>query len=167
MGKTNCGYIGFDPGCPATMGLINPNGKWVAYIGDEKVAARKNNQWTNVPEAFVHFLKKWDTQTKYPLKMVIENVGPMPGEGIVSASKFVGSIWMARTACIALGIPYKMVTPTTWKRDLKIPVGSDKEASRVMAQQLFPDRIERLKYKKDHNYAEAALLGYYGWRNEL
>ena len=105
-------YLGFDPGSPATLALITPKGNWAAYVGDDRIASKTPKGWTNIPEAFVHFIKEWQGKTGYDFEMVIENVGPMPGEGIVSASKFVGSIWMARTACVALELPYTMVAPT-------------------------------------------------------
>ena len=97
--------------------------------------------------------------------MIIENIGPRPGEGVVSASKFVASMWMARVTAIALDMEYHLVAPSKWKRDLKL--SSDKELSRALAMKLWPNRVDKLKYKKDHNRAEAALLGYYGLKEGL
>jgi crossover junction endodeoxyribonuclease RuvC len=39
-----------------------------------------------------------------------------------------------------------------------IPGGADKDASRLMAQQLFPTLVSELKRKKDHGRADAVLL---------
>ncbi len=160
-------FIGYDPGSPATMALISPSGNWVAYIGEDRVAAKTpKSGWQNVPEAINHYIEKWQSSFRgdVEIQLVVENVGPMPGEGIVSACKFAGSIWLIRGICAAKGIKYHMVAPSTWKRHFKL--SSDKELSRALAMQMFPKRIHRLKYKKDHNYAEAALLGRYQWEIE-
>ena len=159
------GYIGYDPGSPATMVLIDPNGRWVAHAGEDKLAAQVGNKWTNMPEAFVHYVKLWKEQAKFPIRAVVENVGPMPGEGIVSAAKFAGSVWMARTGFAALDVPYTMVVPTKWKKHFRLD--KEKEKSRMLAMQRFPNKVGYMKRKKDHNVAEAALLGLYGWEHKL
>ena len=54
------------------------------------------------------------------------------------------------------------VPPQTWKKFHGIPPKSDKEHSRGLALQLRPDLAGLLARKKDHNRAEAILLGLYG-----
>ena len=157
-------FIGIDPGSPITMCLVSSKGSWVAYAGDEQLAFKDKRGWTNSPELFSHFIRKWEMQVNGNLAMVIENVGPMPGEGIISASKFAGSIWMARTAAVMGGIPYHMVTPQKWKKHFGL--AKEKDLARQKALQLFPKRAARLKYKKDHNFAEAALIARYQWELE-
>ncbi len=59
----------------------------------------------------------------------------------------------------ALGIPWSIVEPQTWKRKLHL-LGKDKEASRTLATEIFgSDRF--WKAKSHHNRAEAALIAHY------
>lgn len=156
----NRGYLACDPGSPLTLALINPLGKWVAHAGEDLVSFKDKRGHTNSPELIVHLIKKWDDKTAYPLTVVIENVGPMPGEGIMSAAKFAGSIWLMRTAAIALGIPYVMVTPQKWKKHYGL--AKEKDLARQKALHLWPERADWIKFKKNHDRAEAALMGKYG-----
>lgn len=63
-----------------------------------------------------------------------------------------------------LGIRSQTVVPPVWKNEFRL-VGLDKEASRSAAIQLYP-HLDGLHRKKDHNRAEAVLIGVYGWRRE-
>jgi hypothetical protein len=56
-------------------------------------------------------------------------------------------------------VSYKLVSPVIWKRALDVP--ADKEAARKHASRLFKTS-EPWERKKDHNRAEAALIGAYG-----
>lgn len=161
MGKY---VIGIDPGSPVFMAMIGHNGRWIAHAGDKLVSNKAKRGVLNDPDKVVKLVKDWIAFAEKrggEVCGVVENVGPMPGEGIVSASKFVGSVWMARSIFSALNISNTMVTPQVWKRYYKLP--RDKGASVKLAMALFPYRAWRLKYKKDHNYAEAALLARYHW----
>jgi crossover junction endodeoxyribonuclease RuvC len=153
------GYVGIDPGAPLTMALVTPTGRWVAHAGEDTVSVPAKVGVNNSPKKVVDLLRKWQSTAAFPLKMVIENVGPMPGEGIVSAAKFVGSIWLARTAAAALDMEVLMVVPQKWKKYYGL--SSKKGESNVIARQLFPNRAYRVEKEKDHDYAEAALLARY------
>ncbi len=57
------------------------------------------------------------------------------------------------------------VTPQAWKR--RLGLSSDKEQSRAMARDLFPQLATELKYKAHEGRAEALLLGVYARRHLL
>lgn len=57
------------------------------------------------------------------------------------------------------------VTPQAWKR--RLGLSSDKEQSRAMARDLFPQLALDLKYKVHEGRAEALLLGVYARRHLL
>ncbi|KQI67029.1 hypothetical protein AN189_17550 [Loktanella sp. 3ANDIMAR09] len=57
-------------------------------------------------------------------------------------------------------IPFREIEPSKWKAALGL--SKDKNASREMAMQLFPDDAEQFKRVKDDGRAEAALLAYWG-----
>lgn len=153
--------IGIDPGSPLTMAMVSPAGKWVAHAGGPIVANKAKVGWLNCDHKVTALLRKWvDHAGKHnDVVAVIENVGPMPGEGIVSACKFAGSIWLVKGILRAWDVPYTMTTPQEWKRGLKLT--RDKGGSVDLARKLFPDKAWRVKHKKDHDFAEAALLAHY------
>ena len=154
--------LGIDPGSPLTMALLAPNGEWVGHAGGEVLADKAKVGWKNSPASVTALIRKWHEHAvsrKGALVAAVENVGPMPGEGIVSACKFAGSIWLVQGVLTAFNIPYAMITPQEWKRALKL--SRDKDASVKLAKTVFAARAWRLKHKKDHDYAEAALLAHY------
>lgn len=91
-----------------------------------------------------------------------ESVGPMPKQGISSTSKFMRATGYLEATVRCCGVQIVMVTPQKWKRFYEVPKGSDKEYSRQLALQLFPELAGILKRMKDHGRAEAALIAFYG-----
>lgn len=86
----------------------------------------------------------------------LEGVSSRPGQGVASVFSFGDTYGCIRGVLGALNIPTYTVTPTVWKKQLKI---SSKEDSLKASQDLF----EGVKFKKkDHNIAEALLLAYFG-----
>ena len=158
-------YLGIDPGSPLTFALISPTGKWIARATGDLVGGKIGKYFRNSPEACAYVVKNWQANTHYPLHAVIESIGPRQGEGVVTASEFVASMKISQMMCVCYGIPYTLVSPQKWKKSLSLD--SDKEKSRMLARQLWPDKAEVLKFKKAHNLAEAALLGYYGLKETL
>lgn len=88
---------------------------------------------------------------------VVERVNARPTDGRSSAFKFGLAAGMARGVIAANGAALHLVTPATWKRSFGL-LGTDKEASRKLALQRFPQCAEHLQRKKDHGRAEALLL---------
>lgn len=67
------------------------------------------------------------------------------------------TLWEVIT--LTLKIKLVLLSPQKWKGKLKL--SSDKEKSRSMALKLFPNFKEQLKFKYNHDTAEALLIGYY------
>ena len=155
--------IACDPGVPLTLALVSASGRLVAIAEKDEVATNfKKNSYHNNAALIGHKMFKWTTWSKLPVKAVVELVGPMPTDGVVSACRFTGSYYMFLGICAGLGIPVEQVTPAKWKRDLGLKFTAEtnlKEASRAMAIKEFPDKIDLFKYKKSHDRAEAGLLG--------
>jgi hypothetical protein len=65
-------------------------------------------------------------------------------------------------ACLFFaGIPTFEVDPSTWKKSMHL--STDKNASRSLASQHFPDQSNQWARVKDDGRAEAALIALYGW----
>lgn len=97
----------------------------------------------------------------------IEKVGAMPHQGVTSMFNFGKSAGYIEGVLSALGIPYQLVPPATWKREFSL-IGKDKRASVEVCRKLFPDvdlkRTERCKTESDGK-AEALLLAEWGRRH--
>ena len=57
-----------------------------------------------------------------------------------------------------LGLPFALVQPSRWKREMKLQHRSP-DALRAICMQTWPDKADAFSRKKDHNRAEAALIG--------
>ncbi len=162
--------IACDPGVPLTLALVSAKGRLVAIAEKDEVATNfKKNSYHNNPQLIYHKMREWMDRSRFPIKGVVELVGPMPTDGVVSACRFTGSYYMFLGICAAMRIPVEQVTPAKWKRDLGLKFTAEtnlKEASRAMAIKEFPDKIDLFKYKKSHDRAEAGLLGLWLLRGE-
>lgn len=88
---------------------------------------------------------------------IVERVGARPNDGRQSSFKFGLATGMARGVLAAHGAALHLVTPSSWKRAAGL-IGTDKEASRQLALQRFPQLAEHLQRRKDHNRSDAVLL---------
>lgn len=95
-----------------------------------------------------------------PGHIVIENVATRPGQGISSSGNFMYGAGVLFGVAGALGIDVSFVTPQQWKRALNL-IGTSKEASRKLANRLFPELEQQLKRKKDADRAEALLISHW------
>ncbi len=161
MSKFN--VISCDPGAPLTLALVSASGKLIAIAEKDEIATNfKKSSWQNSAPLIALTMSTWKQRSKLPVRAVVELVGPMPTDGVVSACRFVGSYYMFLGICAAMSLPVTQVTPPKWKRDLGLRFTADrnlKEASRAMAIAEFTDKIALFKYKKSHDRAEAGLLG--------
>lgn len=158
--------VGVDPGLPLTIGVISlTSGKPLRfYENDEvatshKVANQKKERWFNNAQLVSYCFESIDED--YTIDhVVIEKVGPMPGEKLATACLFVGSMFLAQGVCAGMGLDYVMAIPTTWKRQLNLRGNGEdmKEISRRRALELWPTKASWFTRKMDHNRAEAFLL---------
>ena len=86
----------------------------------------------------------------------LEGVASRPGQGVASVFSFGDTYGAIRGVLGALNIPTYTITPSKWKKELKI---SSKEDSLKAIKELYP--LLKMR-KKDHNLAEAILIALYG-----
>ena len=94
----------------------------------------------------------------------VEAVASRPGQGVASTFKFGQTHGVLLGVLGALNVPVSHVTPTKWKKSYGL--GSDKEASRRLAIEMWPNMSGYFARKKDDGRAEAALLGRYCWQQQ-
>lgn len=149
-------YVGVDPGAKGGYAIIaeSETGKAVfAYPWDDTFFAY---------EMSALMWKKDDGVTA-----VVEKVGARPGQGVTSMFNFGKNAGYIEGVLSALGIPYQLIPPATWKKEFSL-IGKDKQASIVTCHKLFPDvdlkRSERCRTDSDGK-AEALLICEWGRRH--
>lgn len=93
---------------------------------------------------------------------VIELVTAMPKQGLASTFRFGTAYGQILGVVQALQLPYELVRPQLWKRQMRL-AGGDKEGARQRAIGRFPELGAELARKKDHNRAEALMLALWWW----
>ena len=91
------------------------------------------------------------------LKVIIEKVSAMPGQGVTSMFNFGQSFGILKGICSAMQLPLYYVRPAKWKKYFGL-INSEKDASRTTATEMFPNFSSQLSKKKDINKADAILI---------
>jgi crossover junction endodeoxyribonuclease RuvC len=151
----NGAILGIDVGLSGALALYR-DGAWTLL--DMPIVGDSKHHEINGAEICCWLREHW------PDHAYVEFAAARPGQGVSSMFRFgacYGATKMALTAC---GVPYTVITPAKWKPAVGILAGSDKEASRLRALQLFPDQAANLARKRDHARADAMLLAFYGMK---
>jgi hypothetical protein len=96
----------------------------------------------------------------------LERAQAMPKQGASSGFKYgrvVGAIEATLAIC---AVPMIIVEPGKWKRHFHL-AGGDKEGARLLTLRLYPGQHHYFARRKDHNRAEAVLIGLYGIQSVL
>lgn len=100
-----------------------------------------------------------------PTFAVVEKVHSQPNDGHQGAFRFGAAYMAARSSLTALGVPTRLVAPSSWKAHWHLPPEKDarkaKEQARALAIQLWPG-VGCFSRVKDHNRADAALIARFG-----
>ncbi len=92
----------------------------------------------------------------------LEQVGARPGQGVSSMFNFGHSAGTVAGVLAAMNIPVTLVTPQVWKKRAGIAAGSDKDAARSRAIQLWPAWRDLALKGKGQALADAALIARFG-----
>ena len=91
----------------------------------------------------------------------VELVSSMPGQGVASMFSFGHAAGVIQGVLGAYRMPVKMVTPQAWKKRAGL-IGKDKEASRTLAIQMWPNWRDLDKKGVGQAFADAAFIALYG-----
>ncbi len=97
---------------------------------------------------------------KKNIKVIIEHVTAMPGQGVTSMFNFGQSFGILKGICSAMQLSVYFVRPAKWKKYFNL-INSEKDASRTRAIEIFPYYSSHLSRKKDSNKADAILIASY------
>ena len=117
---------------------------------------KKNKKQVNGAQIYNEFLKRIDKKDD-EIRVVIEQVSAMPGQGVTSMFNFGQSFGILKGICSAMQLPMFFVRPAKWKKYFNL-INSQKDASRTRAIEIFPYFSTQLSKKKDSNKADAILI---------
>lgn len=150
--------IGIDPGFSGAIVVLSCNS-----AGEPVVMAAMRMPTVKVGKAsrvdgaaIARFLHDWDSGHAY-----IERVGSMPGQGVASTFTFGHAAGLVEGVVTGQMIPVTLVSPQTWKKRAGL-IGTDKDAARSRAIQLWPRWSELEKKGAGQAFADAALIARYG-----
>ena len=150
-------YLGIDPGAHGAAALLDREGLFIALLdwpGESVTANAELEGW----------MQEMNIQAAG-----LEKVNARPGIAVQASGKQQENIALWEGLLIAHHIKLLKPTPHAWQKGLVLPSdGPDpKTRSLTVARRLFPDQLERLKRKGDHNRADALLIAEYTRRTCL
>ena len=149
--------IGIDPGISGSICFFQ-DGKIVDVLEmPTMIEGKKNKKQVNGSQIFNEISEKIKKLDKKDIKVVIEQVSAMPGQGVTSMFNFGQSFGILKGICSAMQLPMYFVRPAKWKKYFNL-INSEKDASRTRAIEVFPYFSSNLSKNKDSNKADAILI---------
>ena len=149
--------IGIDPGISGSICFLD-NGKILDVIEMPIMTdGKKNKKQVNGSQVYNEISKRVKQFEKNQIRVVIEHVSAMPGQGVTSMFNFGQSFGILKGICTAMQLPMYFVRPAKWKKYFNL-LNSEKDASRTRAIEIFPYISSQLSRKKDSNKADAILI---------
>ena len=150
-------YIGIDPGLDGAVGFVH------THVGTVrtptiKVGKRRQYRVQEMAQILQDCVPVGGPPWYYRFA-VLESVHSMPKQGVASSFSFGRGFGLWEGILVALGIPYLLVAPQTWKATMLRDMPKDKNAAKLQASRLWPD-LGRLS----DGEAEALLMAEYGRR---
>jgi crossover junction endodeoxyribonuclease RuvC len=152
--------MGIDPGLTGAVAII---GGGEVVLRDTPIMLVKNGKKMKMEYLPAEMAAILHDNRSLEEHVFLEKVSAMPGQGVTSMFGFGKGygIWIGILA--ALRIPYTLVTPQAWKKEIMQGM-KDKDAARLRALELYPEVVSKLTRKKDIGRADALLIAEYGRR---
>ncbi len=143
-------WAGIDPGNLGALVFILDDGRIrIIDAPTAKVASGKRTRTVLLPAVMATELRYFaDPSEDCDLHVYVELVSSMPKQGVASSFNFGMGYGMWIGVLAALKIPYTLVKPNRWKKEMMAGMGKEKEAACVRAAQLFPSASEDLSRPK-------------------
>ena len=153
-------FLGVDPGIHGAIAVLQENGRLIDVFDMPitKVKVGAGLKTRIVAARLQEILAPYTDSVGW-----VERVSARPGQGVSSVFAFGEAYGLVRGVLAGLCIPTHTVAPAVWKKALRL--GSNKESSRLMAMEIWPEDARVFKRVKDDGRAEAALLALYGKSN--
>ena len=149
--------IGIDPGISGSICFFE-EGKIIDVIEMPTMTeGKKNKRQVNGAQIYNEIFKRVSKAQKFNVRVVIEQVSAMPGQGVTSMFNFGQSFGILKGICSAMQLSMLFVRPAKWKKYFNL-INSEKDASRTKAIEIFPYFSSQLSKKKDSNKTDAILI---------
>ena len=149
--------IGIDPGISGSICFFE-DGKIIEVVEMPTMTeGKKNKKQVNGSQIYNEISKRIKNFDKKDIKVIIEQVSAMPGQGVTSMFNFGQSYGILKGICAAMQLSMYLVRPAKWKKYFNL-INSEKDASRTKAIEIFPYFSSNLSKKKDSNKADAILI---------
>lgn len=156
--------IGCDPGQSGCLAML-ADGEPAGFIDMPTMPRQAGGFEVNAASLAAQIRGVMHKHTGADILAVVEQVGPMPGQGLASTFRFGQSDGILRGVIATLGIGYITVHPVKWKGHFGLK-GQEKDAARSLAIRRFPSVAEQLARKKDCGRADALLLALWAANTE-
>ena len=151
--------FGIDPGVSGAISVFE-NKKIVSFFDmPTQIEGTKNKKRQVNAIQLTYEIKSRINDIK-KTAAVVEMVNAMPNQGVTSMFNFGQSYGVIKGIFLALEIPTFFVRPAKWKKHFDL-LGTEKDASRIKAIEMFPNLYSQLAKKKDSNKSDAILIGKY------
>ncbi len=141
-------YLGVDPGLEGAIGVLGPDGEFIAVY--DMPIAQAGKRVILPAELAELFNPKRYTGGDGRYTVGIEKAQSFPKQGSASAFNYGTGFGMLLGICAALWIPYTLYHPAKWTGVMLQGMGEKgKEASRVRAQQLWPKEAAEGKLTRE------------------
>ena len=159
--------FGIDPGVSGAICALRYGKIIEVYEMPTMIDGKKNKRQVNGAEV-TNILKEvinsnlniTEGKDEEEVKVVVEHVTAMPGQGVTSMFNFGQSFGVIKGICAALKLPIYFVRPTKWKKHFNL-IKTNKDASRTKVIEIYPNVSSKLSRKKDSNKADAILIARY------
>ena len=149
--------IGIDPGISGSICFFQDGVIHDVIEMPTMIEGKKNKKQVNGSQIFNEIKERVKKIDNKDIKVVIEQVSAMPGQGVTSMFNFGQSFGILKGICSSMQLPMYFVRPAKWKKYFNL-INSQKDASRTKAIQIFPYFSSQLSKKKDSNKADAILI---------
>ena len=149
--------IGIDPGISGSICFFQDGEIKDVVEMPTMIEGKKNKKQVNGSQIFNEISEKIKNMDKKNIKVVIEHVTAMPGQGVTSMFNFGQTFGAIKGICAAMSLPIFFVRPAKWKKHFDL-INSSKDASRTKAIEMYPLISDKLSKKKDVNKSDAILI---------
>lgn len=151
--------LGVDPGAGGALVLLANDGRCVDHL---LMPTLKVGTKTRVNGAAIAaWVRQGLERYPEPWHAFLERVGSMPKQGVASMFSFGHAAGLVEGVISGANIPITLVAPAQWKRGSQL-IGTEKDAARSRAIQLYPDQRVLDTIGKGQAVADALLIARHG-----
>ena len=152
--------IGIDPGISGSICFFEDGKIHDVIEMPTMTEGKKNKKQVNGSQIYNEISKRMNVSKSQEIRVVIEQVSAMPGQGVTSMFNFGQSFGILKGICSAMQLSTYFVRPAKWKKYFNL-IKTNKDASRTKVIEAYPEISNKLHRKKDSNRADAILIALY------